>query len=96
MNFSGFNWHEVFVAAMSAMLLLIALNRRYLLNSNKEFQHSVIKHLYITLKITLVFVIYILCAMTMSAFIEIAMMLGSNLFAGAFFGALLAVIFSLP
>lgn len=99
MDFSGFNWGEVIVAALSAFLLgglwfgplfgkrWQALNR---LSGDASVNAPVAKIYGLT------FTLNVFLAMMMSFFVEIAMMIGSGALTGALFGGFLAVIFVLP
>ena len=99
MDFSGFNWLEVIVAAASAFALgglwygpvfgarwqaLNQLSDELIAQANKPLIFG------------LAFALNIFLAMMLSLFIEIAMMLGSGGLIGAAFGAFLAFVFVVP
>lgn len=99
MDFSGFVWAEVFIAALSAFVLgglwygpLFGSRWQALNQLSAEDNANSPKVLIFSLAFALNFFL----AMMMSLFIEIAMMLGSGALTGALFGGFLAVIFVLP
>ena len=99
MDFSGFNWGEVFVAALSAFLLGglwfgPLFGKRWQALNRLSVDVSVNTPMAMIYGLT--FALNIFLATMMSFFIEIAMMIGSGVLTGALFGGFLAVIFVLP
>ena len=99
MDFSGFNWGEVFVAALSAFVLgglwfgpLFGKRWQALNNLSDE----AIANAPMGLIYGFAFALNCFLALMMSFFIEIAMMIGSGALTGALFGGFLAVVFVLP
>lgn len=99
MDFSGFVWAEVFVAALSAFVLgalwygpIFGARWRALNQLGGDDIAGSPK----VLILSLVFALNFFLAMMMSLFIEVAMMLGSGALTGALFGGFLAVVFVLP
>lgn len=99
MDFSGFNWAEVILAALSAFALgglwygplfgkrwqqLNTLSDERLAQANMPLIYAC------------AFALNFFLAMMLSLFIEIAMMMGSGALTGALFGGFLAVVFVLP
>lgn len=99
MDFSGFNWGEVIVAALSAFLLgglwfgPLFGKRWQALNQQSE---NAVANSPVSMIYGLAFALNVFLATMMSFFIEIAMMIGSGALTGALFGGFLAVIFVLP
>lgn len=99
MDFSGFVWAEVFIAALSAVVLgglwygpLFGARWRALNQLGDDDIAGSPK----VLILSLVFALNFFLAMMMSLFIEVAMMLGSGALTGALFGGFLAAVFVLP
>ncbi len=99
MDFSGFNWGEVIVAALSAFMLGglwfgPLFGKRW--QELNKLSDEAIANAPMGLIYGLAFALNSFLALMMSFFIEIAMMIGSGALTGALFGGLLAVVFVLP
>ena len=99
MDFSGFNWGEVVLAAILAFGFgaiwygpLFGQRWRRLNNTSSEGSTPI----KFGVMLLVAFVLYFFVALMMSFFIEIAMMLGSGAMQGAMFGGFLALIFVAP
>lgn len=99
MDFSGFNFIEVIVAALSAFLVgglwfgplfgkrwqaLTGIADEQIAGSNMPLIYG------------LTFLLNLFVATMLSFFIEVAMMIGSGALVGAAFGAFLALVFTVP
>ncbi len=99
MDFSGFNWGEVIVAALSAFMLGglwfgPLFGKRW--QELNKLSDEAIANAPMGLIYGLAFALNCFLALMMSFFIEIAMMIGSGALTGALFGGFLAVVFVLP
>ena len=99
MDFSGFNWAEVFLSAMSAVVvaavwyrLLFRARWERLLRIEDVARTSSSNFIIMIIA----FALYAFTAMVMSLFIEIVMMIGSGASTGAAFGGLVAIAFVVP
>ncbi|RMG31567.1 MAG: DUF1761 domain-containing protein [Bacteroidetes bacterium] len=96
MDFSGFNWGEVFVAALSTFVagylwyvLLFGRSWKQLLGLKDE----ALKKGNFLLIFGLSFLLAFIIALFLSFMIEVVMMLGSGALAGAAFGGLICLVF---
>ncbi len=99
MDFSGFNFLEVIAAALSAFVVGglwfgPLFGQRWQALSGVTEARIAASNMPLIYGLTLLLNLFV--ATMLSFFIEVAMMIGSGAFIGAAFGALLALIFTVP
>ena len=99
MDFSGFNWPEVLMAALSAFALGglwygPLLGKRW--QALNQLSDEQISNANMKLIFGAAFMLNLFLALFLSLFIEIAMMMGSGAGAGAAFGLFLGLVFVVP
>lgn len=99
MDFSGFNWPEIVLAALSAFILGglwygPLFGKRW--QSLNQLSDAQINNANMKLIYGAAFLLNLFLALFLSLFIEVAMMMGSGALTGAMFGAFLGMVFVAP